>query len=723
MNRILLVLLIYMGGVAEAAPRWFDQSHEIFLTPQMRTMASNYQEFPLFWWNFLIVDGAVKDEDLEPLCTELAANPSLGIQKLPCHFDLKSLKALTADWLHDVPLRQQIPGPAAFESALQRTMLKASLPMSRDLVELLRADPLDSLTDLRARLEKRMKMDLELKGGSLHDPSGRRVLLPVQFSFPPAQGEKTQAVLDSLQGQCAKIPGCESLSLFGAHASTRENESRIRADVDVVSIAGMLALLSLAVFLFATKRQKLLNLVPLLFFSIAVAAAMTIWVFGKIHGITLAFGPGIIGLSMDYGIHSAFLDPRSAKTWRANWVGLQTTIVIMIVLAFSSIPLLRQMMFFATFGLCFNFVVFYLVLPTWPGLFSIEIYRFSPKTSRIMTALTAVFLISVPLLVLRPVQLDIQHLNYESAKTLDLRQWFFKITGSSSPFIFIEDEKSPLDSARKKQTWAEKMHIPFEGISSYLPPVQAQDANLAGWSGRFCAVHPPKFTEAENKFYQPFLAGITCAKLKANDLQDEIPAYLKDFHSNGRFVSLFFPKNEEQAELLKREFPGASTPREIFASFPKILYGELLWMVPLAFLGSFFFLWLHYRRFGWSLLAVVPFLTGLGCYALVISVFRLPVSFISLIGLLMVFGCSLDYGVFVMDFLLFRKGDKSGVWSALSLCAWATIGGFAPLVFARHPVLNDLGQALLWGTAGTYIGSLWGIPAVYALWEKWRPQT
>ena len=146
-------------------------------------------------------------------------------------------------------------------------------------------------------------------------------------------------------------------------------------------------------------------------------------------------------------------------------------------------------------------------------------------------------------------------------------------------------------------------------------------------------------------------------------------------------------------------------------------------MVPLAFLGSFFFLWLHYRRFGWSLLAVVPFLTGLGCYALVISVFRLPVSFISLIGLLMVFGCSLDYGVFVMDFLLFRKGDKSGVWSALSLCAWATIGGFAPLVFARHPVLNDLGQALLWGTAGTYIGSLWGIPAVYALWEKWRPQT
>ena len=38
-----------------------------------------------------------------------------------------------------------------------------------------------------------------------------------------------------------------------------------------------------------------------------------------VTGLTLAFGPEIIGLSMDYGIHSAFLDPKSAKTWRANW--------------------------------------------------------------------------------------------------------------------------------------------------------------------------------------------------------------------------------------------------------------------------------------------------------------------------------------------------------------------------------------------------------------------
>jgi predicted exporter len=104
-------------------------------------------------------------------------------------------------------------------------------------------------------------------------------------------------------------------------------------------------------------------------------------------------------------------------------------------------------------------------------------------------------------------------------------------------------------------------------------------------------------------------------------------------------------------------------------------------------------------------------------------IMNLPVSFISLIGLLMVFGCSLDYGVFVMDFLLYRGEDKPGVWSALSLCAFATIAGFAPLVFAKHPVLNDLGQALLWGTLGTYIGSLWGIPSVYQMFKRKAART
>ncbi len=92
---------------------------------------------------------------------------------------------------------------------------------------------------------------------------------------------------------------------------------------------------------------------------------------------------------------------------------------------------------------------------------------------------------------------------------------------------------------------------------------------------------------------------------------------------------------------------------------------------------------------------------------------QLPLSFISLIGLLMVFGFSLDYGIFVVDLMRHRNEGKFGVWSALGVCSFSAVAGFAPLVFAGHPVLNDLGQILLWGSVGTFIGTFWGIPGLY----------
>lgn len=714
MKRIILLLLFSLGLQAGATPKWLDQSHEIFLTARLNSLASHYRDFPLFWWNFFILEGEPSREDIEKLCADLASDGA--IQKMPCHFDLKNLQSLTGDWLKDVPLREPLPAPPLLAKRMDEGLLKAGLPMGRALVDLLRLDPLDQLAELRRKLEKRMQMDLKLEGGLLVDTKSGRKLLPAQFTFPPSESERSQQVMNTLQERCRQLPGCKSLDLFGPHSSTRENEARIRTDLETVSWTGMLALFLLCGFIVLTRRQRLLNLVPFLFFSIGVTIGVTVLVFGKIHGITLAFGPGIVGLSMDYGIHSAFLDPRSKKTWRANWVGLLTTTIIMIVLGFSTIPLLRQMMFFSVFGLCFNYLIFYLVMPRWPQWFETKLYEFNPQRWRFLTGASILFLLCTVLVFFKPLHLEIQHLNFETPRTAQLRQWFFETTGATSPYILTEDKAAPLDSSMARKTWAGSEDILYDGIANYLPPVTSQQQNLVSWRERLCTkpITPP-FNESQTKFYAPFFASVACDRLQPNPLTQRIPDYLRDFSDGQNFVGLFFPSSPEQTAKLKAQYPQSSTPREIFASFPHILYAELLWMVPLAFCGAFFFLWLHYRDLGWSTLAVIPFLTGLGCYGLVITLFHLPLSFISLIGLLMVFGCSLDYGVFVMDFLLFRKENRAGVWSALTLCSFATIAGFAPLVFARHPVLNDLGQALLWGTVGTWIGSLWGIPFVHEL--------
>lgn len=685
----------------------------------MNAMAATYRDFPIFWWNFLIVEGQPKWDDLETYCVELHHTSGSDIQKLPCQFELKNLKNMTHDWIGDVPLRQNLSPPSTWNMKLDEALAKASLPISRDLLEILRVDPLNTLTELKQKIEKRMQLDFKLQRGFLVDQKSNLILMPIQMSFSPADSQRTQKFSERLSAGCGKISGCTRLTMFGPHASSQENEMQIHRDVDTVSKVGLLALTILILFIIGSRRYQVLSLLPLLLLSIGTSVVVTILVFGKIHGITLAFGPGIIGLAMDYGIHSCFLGPRSIKTWRANWVGLWTTLVSMVILGCSSVPLLRQMMFFAVFGLVLSFLLFYYFLRRWPSWFEAKTYSFTPQNWNLLNGLSVLFIFSSLLIFFKPIHLGIQQLNFETLKTVELRKWFFNATSVTSPYLIIEDPADPLSSSLRALQWSAQHQLTYEGIGNYLPSVAVQAQNLISWREAFCPLIQLPLDLKKSLFFKPFLDSIACEKLAPNDLTHRIPTYLGDFHHDQQFVGLLFPKNPNEIRMVKEQFPDASTPREIFDNFPRIFYAELLWMIPLAFFSALVFLWRHYMSVSHALLAIVPFLTGLGCFVLVSFSANLSISFISMIGLLMVFGCSLDYGVFVMDFLLFRDKHERGVWSALTLCCLATLAGFAPLVFAQHPVLNDLGHALLWGSLGTYIGSLWGVPTVYRFLNRW----
>ena len=118
-------------------------------------------------------------------------------------------------------------------------------------------------------------------------------------------------------------------------------------------------------------------------------------------------------------------------------------------------------------------------------------------------------------------------------------------------------------------------------------------------------------------------------------------------------------------------------------------------------------------------LLILPFITGIGCFFIFAAVLGESVDLISIIGLLMVFGFSIDYGVFATDLyqknteslkLMSLKNLENSVFSTLTMAAVTNLIGFLPLVFAKHVVLHQLGTALFFGTLGTYIGALWGVP-------------
>jgi hypothetical protein len=705
--RALYFLLFFLPAAAWAAP-WLDDSYEIFLTSKVKRAATSYRDYPIFWWNFFVFEkGAAPGANraaAERLCEELGRRKVEGLRKLPCHFDANAMREFAESWLGDAALRRDYPG-ADFKRLYNETLGKAALPLPRELLNWLRLDPLDELGQLKMVLEKRAVGKLVPQGPFLFEPESGRLMMPVQFDFPPTQSGHTRQIKTAVEDLCKNDPACPGVAMFGAHSGSMENELQIREDIETVSLVGTLSLIGLILFIIWTRRYPLLYLLPIMGATMAVAGALTVAVFGSIHAISLSFGPGLVGLAMDYGIHAAFLNPRAKHTWRSNFMALLTSLVIMVLLGLSSIPLLKQMMFFGAVGITLTYTAFYFALTRYPDLFAVKTFNIRPQPWRALEIISLVCVAGAGLIFLQPLRLDLKQLNFETPKTAELTTWFFAKSGEGAPYTLPEEPGI--------QKWAQEHGIRYEGVANFLPVLEEQTRHLATWQAP-CAAGLFKTDLQGGKFFEPFQQ-MVCGNLQPRGLNLPGPAYLQDFNNGKEWTAILFPAGDQHVAAIHERYPQATSPRELIQTFPKTFAKELAWMLPIAILGALLFLLIHYRSLGLSLLACVPFAAGVGGFAIMALPLQLPVTFVSLAGLLLVFGFSLDYGIFAVDYMRDPSKERLGVWSALTICAVSTAAGFAPMAMGQHPVLHNLGHALLWGSIGTFIGTFWGVPAGYRL--------
>ena len=153
---------------------------------------------------------------------------------------------------------------------------------------------------------------------------------------------------------------------------------------------------------------------------------------------------------------------------------------------------------------------------------------------------------------------------------------------------------------------------------------------------------------------------------------------------------------------------------ELVNQFPQVLSRELLWIFPLSLLAILITLWFHYRRWGPALAALSPFAVGLGLVAW-FALMGMPFSFVSLVGVTILLGLGVDYGIFAVDHALEKFKDAHSVGdaeltSSLLFASIGTIAGYLPLIFCGHQVLAHLGQVLTLGSVGATLGAFWLVP-------------
>ncbi len=717
MNRVFFLLLWSLLG-ASAFSLNIEKSESKFFPKELGEKMTLFKSFETFWWGFVITESDAREKSLalaHETCLQLKS--SSLFQRVECEQTPGTYSALISDWARDLPLRE--PPPENLKQKFLAALGKASLPLPADIFSVLRTDPLESYNELIRIFKSRLSLPFERVQGVFFDEKTFRGIIPVQPKFPTSESEKLIPLQKALNEKLKD----GRIVMMGPHASTIENKEQISKDLNLVSWGGMAVLLSFIV-MFGMIRQLQLSwlLFPVLLG--AGLAALTIdFIFGSIHGLTLCFGPGIIGLTIDYGLQAAF-HPRSTQVWKSNFSGFLTTFICLLVISLTKIPLLKELMYFSAFGFLYIFSILYFSRNFLGKFVKGTEFKIPVKQNR--RALIASLLLVVGLVYavfkLKPA-LEFNQFDFQSPNTKEFSRWLYpKVVKQPPLFQISHGLDKAIEESHQLLDFARKQNIPLETIGIYLPLKDKMLASLEAWKKMQCGPQniSSQLTRQEQILFAPGIEKWSCEKLSAGIQLQKAPAYLRSLRSQDNYLTLWFPNSAEEVSLVKKQFPEATSLKELTTSFSTILGSEVAWMIPLSLFFIFTYLFIYYRNVYLALCGFVPFLVGCGAIAWAGILFSFPFSFMTFIAIIMVLGMSVDYSVFSIDALLFLKEEKEIHRTATGLLfsALTTLLGFLPLIFCKHQVLFQLGMALTLGILGTLVGSYITLPGMIGLRRK-----
>jgi predicted exporter len=204
-----------------------------------------------------------------------------------------------------------------------------------------------------------------MDGGLWVSRDGQRAVLLATTRADGADLDGQQRALQQVRESFAalKAEGVR-LILTGPASFSVDSRDKIKREVEVLAIAGGVAIVGILLFSFGgSLRTLVFAVLPVACGVLAGVAAVSL-AFGNVHGMTLGFGTTLIGEAVDYAIYY-LIQARSragappgdgARRWTAeSWptvrLGLWTSICGFAALLFSGFPGLAQLGLFSVAGL------------------------------------------------------------------------------------------------------------------------------------------------------------------------------------------------------------------------------------------------------------------------------------------------------------------------------------------------------------------------------------
>lgn len=548
-------------------------------------------------------------------------------------------------------------------------------------------------------------------------------------------------LLDGVQAAFARVDGDHDgalqLSLAGSARFALRAETAIKADIQRVGLGSLAGLALLLALLFRSPRLVLLTL-PVLGAGFLAGLTACLLVFGRVHGLTLAFGAALIGVSIDYTIHyhcHHLLAPSPdgpRATLRAIAKGLSlgaaTTVVGFVALLVATFPGLRELALFAATGIGAALAATHLFLP---GLAEAR-PRLTGLTRRVTAGLDGLLAV----LGRRPLLAALPALAALVLAILGLPRvtWNDDVADLNSldPVLLAEDQAvrdavMPYEQGRLVVALGDDLQAAlevndrlagvldqaraageldgFRSAARLLPSAALQrrrDARLRDdadlWPRLATALEQGGFVVEAFEPLGEHLAGPAPAPLTWDDLTDTpLASLVRPFRvdlPDGVAVLSFVHGLHDAPALAARvgALDGALLV-DVSAAFSAAYGAYRSRMTQLLLLGLVAVLalvFLRHRAWRPTAAACLPALLGAAATVSVLALAGLPLNMLSLVSLLMVVSMGVDYGVFLVE-----AGDHGPALTAshlaVAVAALSTLLGFGLLALSDHPALVSIG--------------------------------
>lgn len=544
--------------------------------------------------------------------------------------------------------------------------------------------------------------------------------------------QKLLSVLEPLEDEL-RIAGVRIIRsglLWHAAAGAEQAES----EISVIGIGSLMGILLLMLVVFKRAKPLWMVLLPVLV-GCVMALSVTLLLFGRVHLITIAFGAGLVGVSVDYALHYLCEHRRRPGIHLINvllaglLLSLMSSVIAYAGLALTPFPGLRQMAIFSVVGLIASWLTVVLWLPflsigekanPLPAAAFLQrwrnIYPSVHDRPQVAVMLLAVLIGSVvivwkaePVDDVRLLQTSPESLLVQDRIVQDLTgnttsaQFLMVVGDSLNQVLQLEEALQP----ELNRMVAASSFAGYQSLSQVLPSLQRQAENAklirqlyqkqmaeqarimrlsesqqaAAWAEMEQASEqrllPEEWKQLKSgQVWQHLIidneeGGVASVVRLQGRIEGALKVQLSDLAD--RYEHVFFIDRVDSISEVLRDY------REQIFSWLLVAYSIVIFVL----IG-------RYRANFWRVL-VPPVIASSLAFATVI-VLNDGYNLFNLIALILVLGIGLDMGIFMQE-----SPHSDHTWLAVTLSVLTSLLAFGLLALSKTPVLYHFGIIILPG--------------------------